>query len=58
MRLLFLPASSLDSYAFVNSHIKPHFDETTQKRIFDIVENPAELHKLPVDKFSDLFTKA
>jgi len=41
----------------VNSHIKPHFDEATQKRILDTVENPAELYKLPVERFTDLFTK-
>jgi len=40
------------------NHIKPHFDEATQKKILDIVENPAELYKLPVDKFTNLFTKA
>jgi len=42
----------------VNSHIKPHFDEATQKKILDMVENSAELYKLPVEKFTDLFTKA
>lgn len=42
----------------VTSHIKPHFDEATQKKILNIVDNPAELYQLPVDKFTDLFTKA
>ncbi|KAF9652958.1 2-methylcitrate dehydratase [Thelephora ganbajun] len=39
------------------NHIKPHFDEATQKKILGIVENPAELYQLPVDKFTNLFTK-
>lgn len=48
---------SINPYALA-SHIKPHFDEATQKKILDIVESPAELYKLPVDKFTDLFIKA
>ena len=43
---------------FATSHIKPHFDEVTQKKILGIVENSAELNRLPVDKFTDLFIKA
>jgi hypothetical protein len=41
----------------VTSHIKPHFNEGTHKKILDIVENPAKLYQLPVDKFTDLFVK-
>jgi 2-methylcitrate dehydratase len=41
----------------MTSHIKPHFDDATQKKILAIIENPAELDQLPVDKFTDLFTK-
>ncbi|EAU91641.2 2-methylcitrate dehydratase [Coprinopsis cinerea okayama7 len=39
-------------------HIAEHFDAAHQKEILDLVTNPEELAKLPVDKFTDLFVKA
>jgi len=39
-------------------HIKSHYDEATQKKILETVNDAKSFAKLPVDKFSDLFAKA
>ncbi|KZS98454.1 2-methylcitrate dehydratase [Sistotremastrum niveocremeum HHB9708] len=39
-------------------HIAPHFEESHQKKILDVVSDTEGLFSLPVDKFTDLFIKA
>jgi 2-methylcitrate dehydratase len=39
-------------------HISHHFDLGHQKKILDTVSDAASVIKMPVDKFTDLFTKA
>jgi 2-methylcitrate dehydratase len=38
-------------------HIAPHFSAEHTKKLVDLGNNPAELYKMPVDEYVDLYVK-
>lgn len=38
-------------------HLAPHFSEAHVKKLMDLGNNPAELYKMPVDEYVDLYVK-
>lgn len=38
-------------------HLAPHFSESHVRKLMDLGNNPAELYKMPVDEYVDLYVK-
>jgi len=38
-------------------HLAPHFSESHVQKLMELGNNPAELYKMPVDEYVDLYVK-